>query len=80
MQSNNQVVILGINNFDKSEKQTVWPTKLEKTDGHPTFLLPPGLCFYNALEVSSPKVDLVEVSILYKLEKTSSPPLSLKKI
>ena len=53
-------------------------------------LLLPGLqnfilYFYNALDVSSPKlgVDLVEVSIFYKLEKTSGQtvqPIKIKTV
>ena len=77
MQSKNQVVILGIKNRNRPLSQTVQLTKLVKRDCHPTLLLPPGLqtlfFTFTMLWTCSVQngVDLGEVSIFHKVEKTS---------
>ena len=84
-----KAVILGtsiLKKRDRPPSQTVRPTKLEKRDRHPTLLLPPGLQL-NSLHLqcsvrvqSKNGVDLVEVNISYKSEKTSGQTIPPKKI
>ena len=91
MQSKNQVVILGISVFEKPE-QTVQsnrsadrvrkkrpPSYFAVATWTSNFIL----YFYNALDVSCPEMELVEVSIFYKSEKTSGQtvwPRKIKKV
>ena len=81
---------LGISIFEKLENRllsrTIWLTELEKRDRHPTLPFPPGLRTLSLLLQCSgrvqPKdgVDLVEVSIVYKSEKTSGQTVRPKNI
>ena len=89
MQSKNQIVTLGISIFEKPE-QTVesnrWPTELEKRDPILLYLCCVDFKLYSLLlqcsgcVQSKYGVDFVEVSIFYKLEKTSGQTIRPKKI
>ena len=64
-------------NRKRPSSRVVWPIELEKRDSHPTLLFSPGHEHYFLLLQCSGYVqakngvDLVEVSIFYKLEKKS---------
>ena len=72
--------------LERPSGQTVQPTELEKRDRHPTLLMLPKLKTYSPLlqcsecVQSKNRVDLVEVSIFYKVEKMSSQTVRLIKI
>ena len=78
MQSQNQVIILGISIFEKPEETIQLNHSAGKKDHHPTFCCCfPDFKLYSLLlqcsecVQSKNRVDLVELSIFYKPEKTS---------
>ena len=90
MQSKNQVVILGIGIFEKTLKtaESNHSADQARKKRPPSYFAIAAwtsnfiLYFHNALDMSSPKMELilVEVSIFYKLEKMSGQTVRPMKI